>query len=314
MATDLLASPALWTSPGALGVFGLLVGSFLNVVIHRLPAILEREWWGIMAEQLADASAWARTLGGARPASYERVGADIDAALAARPPLTLSSPPSRCGACGHRIRWFENVPLLSWLVLRARCSACKAPISVRYPLVELATALLFAGAGWRFGPQWSTLAWCAFVAMLVAMAVIDQDTGYLPDDLTVPTLWGGLIAAALGWTIPWPDALWGAVAGFLSLWGLALAWKLLRKSEGMGSGDFKLLAALCAWLGWHALLPIVLMASLVGVAVNLPLLMLGKQEMARRIPFGPFLIGGGLVVMFAGADELLAWAGIAMPG
>jgi leader peptidase (prepilin peptidase)/N-methyltransferase len=312
--STVIGSAAMWTSPLALGLFGLLIGSFLNVVIHRLPIMLEREWWGIMAEQLSDADAWQRATGRPRPAACERVGEDLGAALAAQPPLTLWSPPSRCGACGHRIRWYENVPLASWLALRARCSACKTPISVRYPLVELATGLLFAGAGWHFGPQWTTLAWCAFIAMLVAMAVIDQDTGYLPDDLTVPTLWGGLIAAALGWTIPFAEALWGAVAGFMALWLLAMAWKLLRKSEGMGSGDFKLLAALCAWLGWHALLPIVLMASIVGVLVNLPLLMLGKQEMARRIPFGPFLIGGGLVVMFAGADELLASVGVALPG
>lgn len=314
MDSNAIASAALWTSPLVLGVLGLLIGSFLNVVIHRLPTMLEREWWGIMAEQLSDAQAWQRTLGRSRPAAHDRVGEEVAAALAAQPPLTLWAPPSRCGACGHRIRWYENVPLVSWLALRARCSACGAPIGVRYPLVELATGLLFAGAGWHFGPQWTTLAWCAFIAMLVAMAVIDQDTGYLPDDLTVPTLWGGLIAAALGWTIPLTEALWGAVAGFMALWLLAMAWKLARKTEGMGSGDFKLLAALCAWLGWHALLPIVLMASLVGVAVNLPLLMLGKQEMARRIPFGPFLIGGGLVVMFVGADELLALAGVAMPG
>ncbi|MEP6506001.1 MAG: prepilin peptidase, partial [Betaproteobacteria bacterium] len=249
---------ALWLSPAVLGVFGLLVGSFLNVVIYRWPVMSEREWWGEMAEQLDDAPSWQRVLGIARPPAYDKAGIDIDAALTARGPLTLSRPRSRCGSCGHQIRWFENIPVVSWLALRGRCSACKAPISMRYPLVELATGLLFAGVAWRFGPQLPTLAWCGVMAALVAMAMIDQDTGYLPDTLTQPMLWAGLIAATLGFTIPWQTALWGAVCGYMSLWLLSNFYRLARGVQGMGNGDFKLLAGLCAWLGWQALLPIVL--------------------------------------------------------
>ena len=297
-----------------LGVFGLLVGSFLNVVIYRWPVKAEREWWGDMAEHLDDAPMWQRVLGVARPPAYDKVGVDIDAALTRLGPLTLSRPRSRCGACGHQIRWYENIPLLSWLALRGRCSACKAPISVRYPLVELATGLLFAGAAWHFGPHLPTLAWCGVMAALVAMAMIDQDTGYLPDFLTQPMLWAGLIAATLGWTIPWQTALWGAVAGYMSLWLLSNGYHLLRGVPGMGNGDFKLLAGLCAWLGWQALLPIVLMASVVGVAINVPLMLMRKKDAGIKIPFGPFLIGGGLVVVFVGADTVLSWVGVSFPG
>jgi leader peptidase (prepilin peptidase)/N-methyltransferase len=305
---------ALWLSPAVLGLFGLLVGSFLNVVIYRWPVMSEREWWSEIAENLDDAPTWQRVLGIARPPAYDAVGIEIDAALKQLGPMTLSRPRSRCGACGHAIRWYENLPILSWLALRARCSACKAPISMRYPLVELATGLLFAGVAWRFGPQLPTLAWCGVMAALVALAMIDQDTGYLPESLTQPLLWSGMIAATLGWTVPWQTALWGAVAGYMSLWLLSYGYQLLRGVPGMGNGDFKLLAGLCAWLGWHALLPIVLMASVVGVAINVPLMLFKKQGMHIKIPFGPFLIGGGLVVIFAGADRVLAWIGVSLPG
>ena len=295
-----------------LGVFGLLVGSFLNVVIYRWPVMSDRGWWREMAETLDDAPTWQRVLGGARPAAYDKLGVEIDAALTQLGPLTLSRPRSRCGACGHQLRWYENIPLASWAALRARCSACKSPISLRYPLVELATGLLFAGVAWHFGPHPATLAWCAVMAALVALAMIDQDTGYLPDALTQPLLWGGLIAATLGLTVPWQTALWGAVVGYMSLWLLSNFYHLVRGVPGMGNGDFKLLAGLCAWLGWQALLPIVLMASVVGVAVNVPLLL--RKDLGIKIPFGPFLIGGGLVVIFAGADTVLAWIGVSLPG
>ena len=170
-------------------------------------------------------------------------------------PLSLSAPGSRCPACGHAIRWHENIPVLGWLKLGGKCSACKAPIAARYPLVELATGLLFAAAGWRFGATPTVLLWCGFIGMLIAMSGIDWDTTLLPDNLTLPLLWAGLIAAALGWTVPLPAALWGAVAGYLSLWSIYRLFKLLTGKEGMGHGDFKLLAALGAWLGWQMLLP-----------------------------------------------------------
>jgi len=310
MATPSMDAWAFWLSPVLLGVLGLLVGSFLNVVIYRLPVMMERGWWDEIAGQLDDASTWPRVLGIARPEAYARTGIDIDAALTQLPPLGLARPRSRCGACGHAIRWYENIPVLSWLVLRARCSSCKTPISARYPAVELATGALFAAAAWRFGPQPVTLAWCAAIALLVAMTMIDWDTTLLPDSMTLPLLWGGLVVATLGWTIPLPTAIWGAVLGYLSLWSIYWLFKLATGKEGMGAGDFKLLAALGAWLGWQAILPIALMASVVGLVASVPLKLSGRLGSGQPMPFGPFLAGGGLVVMFVGVDRCLDWIGI----
>jgi len=271
-------------SPWALGLIGLCVGSFLNVVIHRLPRMMERAWKQESAELLG-------------------------VAVPDEPALSLSKPASRCPHCGHHIRWFENVPLLSWLVLRGRCSACRAPIGVRYPLVELATALLFAGLAARLGAQPALFAWCGFVAALLALSAIDWDTTLLPDSLTLPLLWSGLIAAAFGWTVPLTTALWGAVAGYLSLWSIYWLFKLTTGKEGMGAGDFKLLAALGAWLGWPMLLPIVLGASLIGAMVGIGMKLSGALREGRYVPFGPFLAGAGLVVLYAGSERVLDWLG-----
>ena len=271
-------------TPFGLALLGLCVGSFLNVVVHRLPQMMERAWklegaelLGVPAPELA--------------------------------PLSLSKPASRCPHCGHQIRWFENIPLLSWLVLRGRCSACKAPISARYPLVELATALLFAAVAWRFPAQAGNLAWCGFVAALVALALIDWDTTLLPDSITLPLIWTGLIAAAVGWTIPLSTAVWGAVAGYLVLWTVFWVFKLTTGKDGMGAGDFKLLAALGAWLGWQMLLPIVLAASLIGAVIGIGMKVSGALREGRYVPFGPFLAGAGLVVLYAGADRVRDWMG-----
>jgi leader peptidase (prepilin peptidase) / N-methyltransferase len=293
-----------------MGVFGLLVGSFLNVVIHRKPIIMMREWLLDTGGMLVEGEVWRTVFGKTQPAEITEAGRTIDAHLEVLAPLGLAAPRSRCGACGHAIRWYENIPLVSWLALRAKCSACGVPISVRYPLVELATGALFALAAWKFGPHPATLAWCAALALLVSMAMIDLDTKYLPDDLTYPLLWGGLIVAALGWTIPLPAAVWGAVAGYVPLWLIATGFALLTQREGMGGGDLKLLAALGAWLGWEAILPILLMASIVGLCVNVPRRFLSGHDADHQYPFGPFLAGGGLIVMFVGAEPLLAWAGI----
>ncbi len=279
---------ALWLSPWTLGVLGLCIGSFLNVVIHRLPQMMERSWKHEGAEML---------------------GVSLPAELASAPPLSLMRPRSRCPSCGHVIRWHENVPVLSWLLLRGRCSACHTPIGLRYPLVELVTGLLFAAIAWRFGPHPVTLAWCAFVAVLVALSGIDWDTTLLPDSLTLGLLWGGLVAAALGWTLPLSTALWGAVFGYLSLWSVYWLFKLTTGKEGMGAGDFKLLAALGAWLGWQMLLPIVLAASLIGALVGIALKLSGGLHEGRYVPFGPFLAGAGLVVLFAGAARVTDWLG-----
>jgi len=311
----LLADPwAIFGSPVVLGVFGLLVGSFLNVVIHRKPIIMMREWLLDTGGMLGEGEVWQQVFARPQPAEITKAGQAIDKHLEGLSHLGLATPRSRCGACGHQIRWYENLPLVSWVALRAKCSACKAPISVRYPLVEASTGALFALAAWKFGPTPAALAWCVALALLVSMSLIDLDTKYLPDDLTYPLLWGGLVVAALGWTIPLSTAVWGAVAGYVPLWLIATGFAALMKRPGMGGGDLKLLAALGAWLGWQAILPIILISSIVGLAVNLPRMVLGKHDRHQQYPFGPFLAGGGLIVTFVGADTLLAWAGITFPG
>ncbi|MGZ8283623.1 MAG: prepilin peptidase [Allosphingosinicella sp.] len=272
----------VFLSPFVLALFGLCIGSFLNVVIHRLPLMLERGW---------------------KMESADLLGVTHEEA----PAITLSTPRSRCPSCGHAIAWYENIPLASWLWLRARCSACKAPISARYPLVEVATAVLFALVGWRFGAEPVALLWCFFCAVLVALAGIDWDTTLLPDNLTLPLLWAGLASAALGWTVPLADAVWGAIVGYLSLWSVYWLFKLTTGKEGMGFGDFKLLAALGAWLGWKMILPIVLGASVIGAIVGIVMKMSSALREGRYVPFGPFLAGAGLVVLFAGPERVLGW-------
>ncbi|MDP2007604.1 MAG: A24 family peptidase [Rubrivivax sp.] len=301
----------LLLSPWLLAPLGLIIGSFLNVVVHRLPLMLERQWWGDVAAQLADAESFQRVFASAAPERLALASGGLEKAIAGLAPLGLARPASRCPACGHRIRWFENIPLLSWLALRARCSACKTPIPVRYPLVEIGTALLFGVLAWRLGPQPTTLLWCGVGAVLLALALIDWDTTVLPDALTLPLLWAGLLAAALGWLpgLPLLQSLWGAVAGYLSLFLVYWFFKLATGKEGMGFGDFKLLAALGAWLGWQAILPIVLMSSVLGAVVGLVMKAGGSLRQGRFVPFGPFLAGGGVVVMLAGLETVLGWIG-----
>ena len=271
-------------SPLVLALLGLCIGSFLNVVIHRLPLMLERGW---------------------RRDSAEMLELKIEEA----PPLTLSRPRSRCPACGHSIAWHENIPVLGYLRLRGRCSACKAPISPRYPFIEVLTGALFAAVAWRFGATPVALLWCGFCAMLVALAGIDWDTTLLPDNMTLPLLWAGLVVSALGWTLPLSEALWGAVAGYLSLWSVYWLFKLATGKEGMGFGDFKLLAALGAWLGLKMILPIVLGASVLGAIVGIGMKLASTLREGRYVPFGPFLAGAGLVVMMAGQSRVLGWLG-----
>jgi leader peptidase (prepilin peptidase) / N-methyltransferase len=273
-------------SPWVLGVLGLLVGSFLNVVIHRLPIMMERQW----QQDAADALNVASPVGNAEA-------------------LNLALPASRCPACGHVIRWYENLPVLSWLALRGKCSACRTPISWRYPFIELFTGALFAACSWRFGATPTALLWCAMLAVLLAAAAIDWDTTLLPDSLTLPLLWAGMVAAGLGLTIALTDALWGAVSGYLSLWSVYWLFKLTTGKEGMGFGDFKLLAALGAWLGWTMVLPIILLSSIVGAVVGVGLKLTGGLREGRYVPFGPFLAGAGFIVIFAGRDVVMAWLG-----
>jgi leader peptidase (prepilin peptidase)/N-methyltransferase len=294
-----------------LGILGLCIGSFLNVVIHRIPLMLERQWLHESAAQLTDAEAMARVIGVPK-AETDKLAKAVDAygtKIEALPPFTLSKPRSRCPHCGHQLRWHENLPLVGWLRLGGKCAACKAPISKRYPLIELITGVAFAALSWRFGAQPTTLLWCGFVAALIALAMIDWDTTLLPDSINQPLLWAGLIAALMGWTIPLDKALIGALAGYLSLWSVYWLFKLATGKEGMGYGDFKLLAALGAWLGWQMILPIVLGASAIGAVVGIIMKMNAGLREGRYVPFGPFLAGGGLVVLFAGQATVLGWLG-----
>ncbi len=275
-----------WVDALAVGVLGLLVGSFLNVVIYRLPKMLERQW----AAECAD-------LAGKEPATAE--------------PFNLLVPRSRCGQCGHAIRWYENIPVLSYAFLRGKCSACGTRISIRYPLVELFTGALFAFCGWRWGLTWTALAWCGFAAAIVALAFIDWDTTLLPDDITLPLTWAGLIAAVLGWSgVALPTALWGAVAGYLSLWSIYWAFRLLTGKEGMGFGDFKLFAALGAWFGVTALIPIILMSSVIGAVVGIAMKFSSGLREGGYVPFGPFLAAAGLTAMLFGPESILRVVGL----
>jgi len=301
----------LLLSPWLLAVLGLIVGSFLNVVVHRLPLMLERQWWGDVAAQLADADSFQRVFASTAPERLALASGGLEKAIAALAPLSLARPASRCPACAHRIRWYENIPVLSWVALRGRCSACGVRIAWRYPLVELGTAVLFAALAWRVGPQPAALLWCGVGAVLLVLALIDWDTTVLPDVLTLPLLWAGLVASALGWLpgLPLVQSLAGAATGYLSLWLVYWFFKLVTGKEGMGFGDFKLLAALGAWLGWQAILPIVLMASVLGATVGLVMKATASLRQGRFVPFGPFLAGGGVVVMLAGLDTVLGWIG-----
>jgi leader peptidase (prepilin peptidase)/N-methyltransferase len=273
--------------------------------------MLERQWWTDVASQLGDRDSFRRVFSAEAPAGLTQAGTALDKTLTALRPLTLAKPRSRCPACGHRIRWYENIPVFSWLALRGRCSACSTRISLRYPLVELGTAALFAAVAWRVGPQPAALLWCGAVALLLAASLIDWDTTVLPDVLTLPLLWAGLVAAAQGWLpgLTLAQSLGGAAAGYLSLWSVYWLFKLTTGKEGMGFGDFKLLAALGAWLGWQAVLPIVLGASVLGAVVGLGMKATGALREGRFVPFGPFLAGGGLVVLLAGLPEVLSWIG-----
>lgn len=268
------------------GVFGLLVGSFLNVVIYRFPKMLERQWAAECAE-----------LSGAPAPQAEDI--------------TLMKPRSRCRQCGHAIRWYENIPVFSYLALRGKCSSCGTPIGMRYPLVELATGALFAFAAWRWGATPLAAAWCLFSAAIVALAVIDWDTTLLPDDITLPLMWAGLLVAALGWTpVPVLHAIWGAAAGYLSLWLVFHAFKLLTGKEGMGYGDFKLFAALGAWFGWQALVPIILMASVIGAIIGIAMKFTSSLREGGYVPFGPFLALAGLTAMIFGPTSILQAVGL----
>lgn len=280
----------LAASPVALiivtALLGLLVGSFLNVVIHRVPKMMEAGWRR-EARELLD-----------QPAEEE-------------PVFNLVVPRSRCPHCGHGIRWHENIPVVSWLALKGRCSQCGTAISKRYPVIELLTALVAGLCAWRFGYG----IWLPFTLYasftLLALAVIDLDTTLLPDDLTYPLLWAGLLAALLGVApVTLADAVVGAMAGYLSLWSLYWVFKLLTGKEGMGYGDFKLLAALGAWLGWQYLPLVILLSSVVGLVFALVMMATGAVKRGQGIPFGPYLAIAGWIALLWGEQIVSGYLGL----
>ncbi len=279
----LFADPAVFAI--AAGLLGLAVGSFLNVVIHRLPIMMEREW----AAQCAE-------LRGETPPAFD--------------PLSLARPPSRCPHCGHAISAMENVPVLSWLLLRGRCKSCTAAISIRYPLVEATTGLLFAFAAWRFGYGAAGLGAMLLIAALIALTGIDFDTQLLPDDITLPLLWTGLAFNAFGVFTDLKSAVVGAMVGYLSLWAVYWGFKLATGKEGMGYGDFKLLAALGAWLGWQVLPLTILLSSFVGALVGIALLVFARHGRNVPIPFGPYLAAAGIIALAWGKPLTRAYLGV----
>ena len=258
------------------GIVGLTIGSFLNVVIHRLPLMMQRDW----AEQCAE-------LRGETMPEHET-------------PLSLARPRSRCPQCGHAISALENIPVLSWLMLRGRCKGCAAPISLRYPLVELSTALSFAYVAFHFGFGLTGCAALLLVAALIALTGIDFDTQLLPDDITLPLLWLGLAVNLFGAFTDLKSAVIGAMVGYLTLWSVYWAFKLTTGKEGMGYGDFKLLAALGAWLGWQMLPLLILASSLIGALIGIGLIVLARHGRNVPIPFGPYLALAGIVALLWG--------------
>ena len=286
---DLLAgSPALFVILAVL--LGLIVGSFLNVVIYRLPLMMEREWRTQCAELLG------------QPAPEGE-----------RPALTLWGPRSQCPHCGHLIRAVENIPLLSYMRQRGRCAHCGAAIGLQYPLVEALSGLVAGVVAWQFGFGWPAAAALVFTWILLAASVIDFRHQLLPDDLILPLLWLGLFAALFGLFADLPSAVIGAMAGYLSLWSVYQVFRLLAGKEGMGHGDFKLLAALGAWIGWQYLVTIVLLSSLVGAVFGLALILFRGRDRRIPMPFGPFLAAAGWIALLWGEAinrAYLNWLGL----
>lgn len=271
---DTFTHPAIF--PWVWLVFGLIVGSFLNVVVHRLPKMMERDWQAQCAE-----------MRGEKPVETE--------------PFNLVGPGSRCPACGHAITALENIPVLSYLALRGRCSACKSRISPRYPVVESLAGIAAYYCAYRYGFGLAAFAATCFVWALIAASFIDFDTQLLPDSITLPLLWAGLLVALSGPFTDLRSAVIGAAAGYLVLWSVYWLFKLVTGKEGMGFGDFKLLAAIGAWTGWQMLLLVVLTSSFIGALVGVALIVLARHGRNIPIPFGPYLAAAGIVALFWGA-------------
>lgn len=266
-------------------ILGLMIGSFLNVVIYRLPEMMKRNWLQQCAELQGEAM---QTL----------------------PEFNLFTPRSTCTHCGHKITAWENIPIISYLFLRGRCSQCRASISPRYPMVEAVTAIISGFVAWHFGYGFVTLAALIFVWSLIALAAIDLDTQLLPDDITLPLLWIGLLVNINHGFTDIQSAVIGAIAGYLSLWSIYWCFKLITGKEGMGYGDFKLLAAIGAWLGWSMLPLVILSSSLVGALAGTGLILAAKLNKNIPIPFGPYLVGGALIALFWGEQLIHTYIGL----
>ena len=279
----LLQSSPFWLGV-TVAVVGLCVGSFLNVVVHRLPKMMEAQWRAECAE-----------FEGREPPPHER--------------LDLMHPPSRCPSCGTGIRAIQNIPVLSWLALRGKCAACKAPISIRYPAVELLAGVLAVLVAMRFGYSAALVPALIYTWALIALAFIDFDTQLLPDDITLPLLWLGLLVNAFGVLVDLRSAVFGAAAGYLILWSVYWAFRILAKKEGMGFGDFKLLAAIGAWTGWQVLPFVILVSAGLGAIIGSIGLWLSKRGTDTRIPFGPFLAFAGVAGILWGMQAVIAWTG-----
>ncbi len=278
-----------WFYVGTVLFVGTMVGSFLNVVIHRLPKMMENDWRQQCMEYL-------------HPEEAEEAAT----ATAASPRYNLLVPRSACPACGHKISAIENVPVISYAFLRGKCRACKAPISIRYPIVEALTGLVSGFAAWHFGVTWTAAFAILYIWALLALTFIDADTTLLPDDITLPLLWLGLLVN-LGGTFTDPQsALIGAVAGYLILWAVYWGFKLLTGKEGMGYGDFKLLAAIGAWLGWKMLPLVILLSAVFGTIVGIAGILLQGREKGAKLPFGPYLAAAGFIALFWG-EALNDW-------
>ena len=275
---EVFADPLVFTATCTL--LGLFVGSFLNVVIHRLPVMMEREW-------LAEAA----SLRGESPDEQPR--------------FNLATPRSRCPHCGHGISAVENIPVVSYVLLRGRCRHCSGPISPRYPLIELFCAVASGFAAFHFGFGLQAAGALVFVWAMIALSFIDLDTQLLPDSITLPLLWLGLLLNIGGTFTDLQSAVVGATAGYLSLWTVFWLFKLVTGKEGMGYGDFKLFAAMGAWFGWQALVPLILMASVVGAVVGIAMKMASSLREGGYVPFGPFLVGAGLIGMVFGPAQVL---------
>ncbi|MDB3909614.1 A24 family peptidase [Gammaproteobacteria bacterium] len=267
-------------------ILGLLMGSFLNVIVYRLPIMLQRDWRAQCCDYL----------------EIENPTPDNNESSAKFEVFNLQKPDSHCPLCNHKIRAWENVPVLSYLFLGGKCSSCKTKISIRYPAVELVSGVLSGLVAIYFGATWLTLALLFFTWSLIALTLIDFDHQLLPDNITLPLIWLGLLVNTLdlGFGVTLRDAVIGAIAGYLVLWAFYWAFKLATDKEGMGYGDFKLLSALGAWMGWQSLLPTIILSSLVGAVIGIGMIVLRGRDKSAPMPFGPFLAGAGFIMIIWG--------------